>query len=293
MEIGSEIIQDLNNKFQIFTDKFSNQFHLQIPKNTLNTIQFYRNSYFPYLKNSIYKSNICYLMQLVDYQIWLYKVFKPGLSLENALFYQQLVTMGIISEALATSLLLNPLIEENQKDVSLGKVEDKHKILHDRIIKNQFKDNIRLIAKFSILDKILLDSFSKIRIEIRNLIHIQNWEGRLYQQLSIDKFSQYLEKFRNFLDEIKSQIQLKHTPEQLNFEFFEISFVDSCKTYAGHIHQFDSAKGFGFLQSDLLERKIFFHRTNCASGQKDQLQAGKPASFKLIQGKKGIEGMIL
>jgi hypothetical protein len=48
-------------------------------------------------------------MQLLDYQIWLYKVFQPGLSLENAYFYQMLMTMGIITEALSTSVLLDPL----------------------------------------------------------------------------------------------------------------------------------------------------------------------------------------
>ncbi|MDH4262682.1 MAG: cold shock domain-containing protein [Spirochaetia bacterium] len=292
MENPSDIIDDLNKKFQIYTTKFSKQFHLQIPKNTLNTVQFYRDSYFPFLKNSIYKSNICYLMQLIDYQIWLYKVFKPGLSLENALFYQLLITMGIISEALATAILLNPIIDENNRDVSLGKVNDTHKLIHDRIVKNQFQNNISLITKFKLLPTELIEKFTKIRIDIRNMIHIQNWDGRLYQQLSIDKFSADLEEFRIFLGEVKSNVKINHTPEHLNLEFFEISQVDSQKTYTGIIIQFDSVKGFGFIKSESFQRSIYFHRSNSVQSDREQLQSGVTVNFKLIEGKKGIEASI-
>jgi len=292
MESASDIINDLNRKFQIFAGKFSKQFHLQIPKNTLNTVQFYRDTYFPYLKNSVYKSNICYLMQLIDYQIWLYKVFKPALSLENALFYQLLITMGIISEALGTAILLNPLVEENTKDVSLGKVNERYQALHDRVVKNQFQNNIKLIAKFQLLEPPLLDTFTRIRVDIRNMIHIQNWEGRLYQQLSLEKFSAHLEEFRLFLGDVKSAVALRHTPEDLAMEFFEIPDPDFQKIYRGTIVQFDPVKGFGFIKSDALPRSIYFHRSKSPAAEKDNLQIGRESAFKLIEGKKGIEAVL-
>ena len=76
----------LNTQFQKFNNQFSEQFHIKIPKDTIKTVHYYRDRYFSYLKDSIYKSNICYLLQQLDYQIWLYKVFRPQLTLANTYF---------------------------------------------------------------------------------------------------------------------------------------------------------------------------------------------------------------
>ncbi|MDH4200863.1 MAG: cold shock domain-containing protein [Spirochaetia bacterium] len=292
MSEASEVIDYLNKNFQIYSEKFSKQFHLKIPKNTLNTIQFYRETYFPYIKNSIYKSNICYLMQLLDYQIWLYKVFKPSLSLENAYFYQLLMTMGIISEALSTAILLNPLVEEDEKDTSLGVISEEHNLLQEYIVKNNFQNNIKLISKFNILPKPVIAKFTAIRIEMRNLIHIQNWQGRLYQQLGIEKFSDYLEKFRDFLSMVKGDIKINISTEMLSLEFFQVSAFKSGELFTGIIHQFHPEKGFGFIQSESFQRKIYFHRANCVDNTKMNWMAGNKVLFRLILGKKGIEASI-
>lgn len=288
MEQGLEIVKELNKNFQTYANRFSGQFHLQIPKHVLNTVQFYRENFFDYLKNSVFKSNICYLMQLLDYQIWLYKVFKPGLSLENAYFYQMLTTMGIIAEAISATILLNPLIEEDQKDVSLGSIPSRHDILHGRIVNNHFTDNIRLLRKYKILPESLIEEFTKTRTKIRNLVHIQNWEGRLYNQLGLDQFSEYLESFRKFLMDLKAGINMQHTADELNREFFHVTQIDAEKHYEGTIVQFNPEKGYGFIQSDLLEREIYFHRSSFIA-EKDQLFPGEKIQFKLVNGKKGIE----
>ena len=39
MENASEIINDLNKKFQIYSGKFSQQFHLQIPKKNYREVR--------------------------------------------------------------------------------------------------------------------------------------------------------------------------------------------------------------------------------------------------------------
>lgn len=240
----------------------------------------------------MFKSNICYLMQLIDYQIWLYKVFKPGLSLENALFYQLLITMGIISEALATCILLNPLIAENDKDVSMGKVQDNYILLQEKIVKNQFQNNIQVISKLKILPPPLLEKFTRLRIDIRNMIHIQNWDGRLYQQLSLEKFSEYLYEFKTFLQDVKKNIQWGHSAVDLSMEFFEIPDVDPAKVYQGEITQFDPVKGFGFIKGEAFHRSIYFHRSKSLLEDKNELAAGKKIQFTLITGKKGIEARL-
>ena len=244
------------------------------------------------MKNSVFKSNICYLLQLVDYQIWLYKVFKPGLSLENAYFYQMLVTTGIISEALSTCILLDPLIQEDQGDKSLGHTAKEYDLLHSAIIKNNFQNNIHLIEKFGILEKDLIDKYTEIRVEIRNMVHIQNWEGRLYQQLSLEKFSEYLEKFQNFLFNLKSRISMIHTLENLNMEFFNFSGLNPGKSFKGQIVQFFVDKGFGFLSCTEFNRNIYFHISQIPDSFKSSIHQGATVTFSLIMGKKGIEGKI-
>ena len=138
-----DVVQYLNKAFQTFHANFSSQFHLKIPKDTIKTVHYYRDHYFPYLRDSIYKSNICYLIQSLDYQLWLYKVFRPSLSLENAVFYQLLVSMGIITEALTTAILLDPFIVQNPKDRSLGAVDQQYSDIRSLITRNSFSRNIR------------------------------------------------------------------------------------------------------------------------------------------------------
>ena len=81
-------IKNLNQGISEFSEKYLNQFHLQIPKGVIKKVDYYRDYYFSYLNDSIYKSNLCYLIQLIDFQLWQYKLFRPGLSVENSYFYQ-------------------------------------------------------------------------------------------------------------------------------------------------------------------------------------------------------------
>ena len=112
--------QSLIKEFVEFTEKFSAQIPLAIPKGTLKTIDYYRDTYFKYLKDSEFKSNICYMLQLIEYQLWQYKLFKPQYSLESALFFQLLVTQGIIIEAVVFALIADPLVVTDASDRSKG-----------------------------------------------------------------------------------------------------------------------------------------------------------------------------
>jgi len=288
MSLSREIIDQLNQSLQLYSDRFSDQFHLQIPRNTITKVQHFRDSYFGYLKNSVYKSNICYLMQLIDYQIWLYKIFRPGLSLENTWFYQLLVTVGIVSEAIAAALLINPLITEDPKDPSLGSVDQRYHDLSDHILKNSFNANLKVIAEIGILPADVVTLFEEIRKEVRNLVHIQNWEGRLYQNLDQSLFSQHLKKFNDFLGKTRSNIVLTHSPETLFNYFFGVGEADPQGRYSGVIKTYHKEKGYGFIDPGLNKGNIYFH----ISGMEHPggvVTSGMEVRFFIEKGKKGFE----
>ena len=50
-------IQQLKNDISIFNEQYINQFLLDIPKGVINKIDYYRDTFFPYLVHSDYKSN--------------------------------------------------------------------------------------------------------------------------------------------------------------------------------------------------------------------------------------------
>ena len=286
-----EILNRLNSAFQEYHDSFSEQFHLKIPKNTIKTVHYYRDTLFPYLKDSVYKSNICYLLQSVDYQLWLYKVFRPSLSLENAYFYQLIVSMGIITEAIAVAILLNPFMEEDPKDRSLGGVADKYSHIHDHITKNAFSGNIRFLEKTEILPVQTIEKLQSIRVEIRNLVHIQNWEGRLYQSLGYDRFAGYLNDFVQFLDDVKENITENEDAEKV---LTKLGFASGAEK-EGLIVDYKEKGGFGFIRCEQTHSDYYFHISFIDKEKLDlnKIRNGLKVRFKLRKGAKGLEAFEL
>lgn len=284
---ASQLIDELNRQFQTYNNRFGEQFHLQIPKNTIRTVHYYRDTYFSYLKDSIYKSNICYLLQLIDYQLWLYKLFSPKLSLENSYFYQLMVTMGIAAEAVATVILIDPLLTSDPKDRSLGDAATQHEKLTETLVKNSFLNNIKIIESLEILSPELVEKYQQIRQKLRNKVHIQNWGERLYESITFDDFKQNLVLFRKFLLELKEQISLTHTPEGL--QKILLSEIDESRRYTGMIVQFNSSGGFGFIESPEFARQIYFHVSQL-EGKEQSIAENVPVKFSLKKGRKGPEG---
>ena len=280
-----DIINRVNDALQIYSDKFSNQFHLKIPKNTINKINLYRDNYFPFLKDSVYKSNLCYLLQLVDYQLWLYKVFKPSLSLENAYFYQLLVTLGIITESLCSTILINPLIISQPEDRSMGKSSDENQAILQFINKNSFIKNIFLLEKLNILQSKSIDQIQKIRIDIRNMVHIQNWDGRLYETLNCTLFEFHLKRFRDFIVDLKNEIHMDFTEADLKKQ---IGFIGENEEYFGTILEYNKERGFGFITCEKLNSNIYFHISDF-SEKNIQVKNEMSIKFIVIQTKKGIQ----
>ncbi|RME90338.1 MAG: hypothetical protein D6767_07010, partial [Candidatus Hydrogenedentota bacterium] len=58
-ENPQEFIYELNKRLSHYSEKYSQQFSLKIPKGVVKTINSYRDTFFPYLKDSEYKSNLC------------------------------------------------------------------------------------------------------------------------------------------------------------------------------------------------------------------------------------------
>lgn len=203
--------QNLIKEFVEFSEKFSAQIPLAIPKGTLKTIDYYRDTYFKYLKDSEFKSNICYMLQLIEYQLWQYKLFKPQYSLESALFFQLLVTQGIIIEAVVFALIADPLVVTDTSDRSKGTGNPEHANLLKIIRRRTFAAHIQQLRAMNILGSELCTELDTFRNEIRNLVHLQNWEGRLYRQLPLADYSKHLQDFDRILKSLNAQIQQTHT----------------------------------------------------------------------------------
>ena len=254
---------------------------------------------------------ICYLLQNIDFDFWIYNFFKITLSLEQTYLYQLNIKMGIVAESLATTLLLQPILKkENElktqgspKSIGLSldtlstaheiEVQDKHVNLKDKILKNKFSDNLKLIQNLSILKQEQVDLYYSLK-EIRNLVHIQNWEGTLFNNLTVESFKKDISRFKELLLSIKEYNNLSHSIENL-FEYFNNITKDSInyessEEYKGEIINYYSQKGFGFIKSSMLEQNVFFHITNIITGENilDDL-IGMNVSFYTSKKEKGLE----
>ncbi|GAB4428485.1 MAG: hypothetical protein OHK0011_10690 [Turneriella sp.] len=206
MDAPHQRAQELIREFVEFNEKYAAQIPLAIPKGTLKTIDHYRDTYFRYLKDSEYKSNICYMLQLIEYQLWLYRLFKPQYSLESALFFQLLVTQGIIIEAVVFALIADPLVVPDTSDRSKGGSDPQHENLLRMIRKRTFASHIQQLRSMQILTDVLCDRLDQFRNEIRNLVHLQNWEGRLYRQIPQSEYSKHLQEFDDLLRQLNTTI---------------------------------------------------------------------------------------
>ena len=280
-----ELIRRLNQDISLFKDKFTPQFHLKIPAGVVRKIDTYRVEYFSYLEESSYKSNLCYLLQCIDYQLWLYQLFRPSLSLENTYFYQLLVTMGIMAEGLVVSILLNPFFA-HLKEASTKNFNDLNAV-KEEIIRKSFQKNIQALDKLDILSPSLVNQYQNIRSEIRNIVHIQNWEGRLHESLTLNQFEIKMSHFKGFLLAVKKNINLQYGITEMKLHFFK-SNVDFAKKYWGDITSFNAKKGYGFIDVKTLNRDIYYHISNLKVDE-NQIKVGRKVRFHIKIGKSGLE----
>lgn len=278
-----ELKELLDNGLELFSRRYLAQSHLKIPRGLLPKVSSYRDNYFSYLKDSVYKSNICYLLQLIDYQLYLYRLFRPSLSLENSFFYGQMVTIGIIAEAVVTAILIDPLIDTVGNDRSLGDVSEEYSRLSEKILRRNFSDNIKALETLEILPPAITEDFQQIRLEIRNLVHLQGWEGRLYESLKADRFTQTLNMFTGFLNKLNENIKVQHTVDDLR-TLLEPSVVEG-RTYSGEICEYKPDRGFGFIKAAAFPDNLYFHISNAEF--KPSIR--QRVSFIAEKGKKGMQ----
>lgn len=274
--------QELIREFVEFNEKYAAQIPLAIPKGTLKTIDYYRDTYFRYLKDSEFKSNICYMLQLLEYQLWLYRLFKPQYSLESALFFQLLITQGIIIEAVVFALIVDPLILPDQTDRSKGRGSPQHENLLNMIRKKTFANHIRQLRQMQIVDEALCDRLDKFRNEIRNLVHLQNWEGRLYRQLPLAEYSRHLEEFDALLRGLNGTIKNAPSLEQL-LEYYQLDG----RRRKGTVKYFNRYANRGQIEARGPHEYIFFSMDN----PEYQIEKGAAVSFVLEVDPQGIRAV--
>lgn len=274
--------QELIREFIAFNEKYAAQIPLAIPKGTLKTIDYYRDTYFRYLKDSEFKSNICYMLQLLEYQLWLYRLFKPQYSLESALFFQLLITQGIIIEAVIFALIVDPLVLSDQMDRSKGAGNPQHENLLRMIRKKTFANHIRQLRQMQIVDESLCDRLDKFRNEIRNLVHLQNWEGRLYRQLPLAEYSRHLEEFDSLLRELNAKVKSSPNLEQL-LAYYQLDG----RRRKGTVKYFNRYANRGQIEARGPHDYIFFSLDQ----QEFQPEKGATVSFVLEVDSQGVRAV--
>ena len=273
--------QSLIKEFVEFTEKFSAQIPLAIPKGTLKTIDYYRDTYFKYLKDSEFKSNICYMLQLIEYQLWQYKLFKPQYSLESALFFQLLVTQGIIIEAVVFALIADPLVVTDASDRSKGTGNPEHANLLKIIRRRTFAAHIQQLRTMNILSGELCTELDTFRNEIRNLVHLQNWEGRLYRQLPLTDYNKHLQDFDRILKSLNTEIQQTHTLADL-LAYYGLDG----RRIRGNVKFLNQRSGKGQLDAKGVHDFIPFFAHELAPGI--DLRRGDMVSFTLAATEHGV-----
>ncbi|MFO1470285.1 MAG: hypothetical protein U1F27_04520 [Turneriella sp.] len=273
--------QNLIKEFVEFSEKFSAQIPLAIPKGTLKTIDYYRDTYFKYLKDSEFKSNICYMLQLIEYQLWQYKLFKPQYSLESALFFQLLVTQGIIIEAVVFALIADPLVVTDTSDRSKGTGNPEHANLLKIIRRRTFAAHIQQLRTMNILTAELCTELDTFRNDIRNLVHLQNWEGRLYRQLPLSDYNKHLQDFDRILKSLNAQIEQTHTLADL-LTYYGLDG----RRIRGSVKFLNQRSGKGQLDAKGVHDFIPFFADELAPGL--HLRRGDAVSFTLAATEHGV-----
>ncbi len=272
----AEVTRLISELMRVYSDHFSEQFSVKIPKGIVKPVDFFRTEYFSFLKNSEYKSNISYLLQLIDFQIWLYRVFRPALSLENSYFYQLLVTMGIVAEGIVFAMLVDPLIKTNAEDHTLGSIGKEYEYL-SRVIENAgFSENIERLKVLKVLSEDAANALHEFRKEVRNLVHLHSWEGRLYINLDLAFFMKQLKTFTGLLKKLSAEVKIETTPQTLQQQLFQNAPAPGVKG-TGTVIDFFNEKGFGFIKSNLSRENIFFHSSQWQSNQRPE--KGMQVSF--------------
>lgn len=281
-----ERAQNLVREFVEYNEKYGSQIPLAIPKGTLKTIDHYRDTYFQYLKDSEFKSNICYMLQLIEYQLWQYRLFKPQYSLESALFFQLLVTQGIIIEAIVFALVANPLVISDQSDRSKGNTDPQHANLLQVIRKRTFAAHVQQLRAMEILTEDLCTELDVFRNEIRNLVHLQNWEGRLYRQIPLADYTRHLTAFDSLLKRLNAEVQGDHDLSAL-LGYYALDG----RELRGTVKFFNRNSGRGQIDAKGVHEYIpFFNDTTRAEALP---RKGDSVSFKLEVAEKGIRAVLV
>lgn len=241
-------IELLNELLSSFAKGELGQYHLKIPEGTVTKIDYIRDTDFSYLKDSVYKSNISYLIQQINFQTWIYKLFRPTLSLENGFFYMLQTQMGIMVETLLAAILYDPFIKP-EEDRSLGDVKLKYSDLGKTIQNIGFAKMLRLCREQQILPLEILSEIDQIRDYRNEEIHLHGIDFRIYKNFDFQKFKEKYGLVTNILKELAvhfSSRTINHSATNLREYFF--GYNESQEVFEGTITFLQLENSYGLVK---------------------------------------------
>jgi cold shock CspA family protein/uncharacterized protein YukE len=144
--------------------------------------------------------------------------------------------------------------------------------------KRTFASHIQQLRNMHVLSDKLCDRLDKFRNEIRNLVHLQNWEGRLYRQITQAEYSKHLTEFDELLKELNTAIRYAPQLQDL-LRYYRLDG----QRLRGTVKYFSDKTGRGQIEAKIPHEYIpFFCETTA------DLLKGDTVTFKLEVGPKGI-----
>lgn len=282
----------IDSALEAFEKNKFGQYRLSIPSGVVTKIDTIRDSDFYYLADSLYKSNISYLVQQVNFQIWIYKLFGPKYSLENSLFYVLKLLLAIMTETLIVAILYNPLIKE-EADRSLGDVAACYQDIQQAIGNMSFYELIHLGAEAAALNEEHVNYMHEIR-KLRNEVHLQGKRERIYNNMDFKKFSAEYDLINKTLTALKKSYArkpLSHTPADLRKLLFAYKGDDK-NFFEGRVTHIQRKDGFGHL-SPYVERKavrgiLYFNKESIGEELFKKLKRNQKVLFRFFLGPNGL-----
>lgn len=273
----------LNDVLVSFAEGDLGQYHLSIPKGTITKIDDIRNTDFSYLTDSVYKSNISYLIQQINFQLWIYKLFRPDFSLENGFFYMLQTQLGIMIETLVAAVLYNPFIEPN-KDRSLGDVKAQYKDIGQVIKGMSFAKMIRLCREKKILSQEAIIQIDQIRDSRNEEIHLHGIDFRIYNNFDFGRFKEKYDLVISILKELQVHFQkapIHHNATDLRKYFF--GYEKNQEIFEGSIVALKEEHFYGFVKIAKASEGIYFQYQ-----ENDNLDRKQNVRFRVIETESGL-----
>ena len=190
----------------------------------------------------------------------------------------------MIIEAVVFALIADPLVISDSSDRSKGTTNAEHLNLLNLIRRRTFASHVQQLRAMRIVDAALADELDAFRNEIRNLVHLQNWDGRLYRQIPQADYTKHLQAFDRLLKSLNGAVKAER-------EFTDLTayYLLDGRMLSGQVKFFNRNSGRGQIDAKGPHDYIPFFREDMIEGWSPR--KGENITFTLAVTEPGIRAV--